>query len=191
MAEVEAVATIDRPEKYSHLDINEFTLYSAFTFHLHGLPCDYASLWLVDPPGAFPVCYTSLTNPLRHAPLHKRLFSWQSRMGRCGGDGRRNQGHEVVNLAVKRLALYNQDPGGMAIPPKHPILETKHIRSDSSPPRDMYAEAGGLHAKDAAMNCVLCSTLSKSCLLYSSTSSDYALRQAEITKFRKHLRNRL
>jgi hypothetical protein len=50
LAEVEAVATMDRPEKYAHLDINESSLYSASTLHLHGLPYDYASLQLVDPP---------------------------------------------------------------------------------------------------------------------------------------------
>jgi hypothetical protein len=40
------------------------------------------------------------------------------------------------------------------------------------------------------MDVVLTSTLSKSCLLQSSTSSDFALRQAEGNKFRKDLRSR-
>jgi hypothetical protein len=38
LAEVEAVAKMDRPKKYTHLDITESTLYSASTLHLHGLP---------------------------------------------------------------------------------------------------------------------------------------------------------
>ena len=49
--------------------------------------------------------------------------------------------------------------------------------------------AGGLHAKDAAMDVVLVSTLSKSCLFKSSSSSDYALRQAKNNKFNNDLRN--
>ena len=63
------------------------------------------------------------------------------------------------------------------------------MRSDSSRPGDLYALVSGLHAKDAAMDVVLVSTLSKSCLLKSSSSSDYALRQAENNKFDKDLRN--
>jgi len=55
LAEVEAVATMDRPEKYAHMDISESTFYSASTLHLHGLPYDYASLQLVDPPDTCPV----------------------------------------------------------------------------------------------------------------------------------------
>jgi len=39
------------------------------------------------------------------------------------------------------------------------------------------------------MDVVLCSTLSKSCLLHSSSISDYALKQAEYNKFTKDLRN--
>ncbi len=83
-------------------------------------------------------------------------------MGRCGGDGRRTQVHEVVKLAVKRLALCNPDPGGTAIPSNQLIIEARHLRSDASRPGDLYSLAGGLHAKDAAMDVVLCSTLSKS-----------------------------
>ena len=111
-------------------------------------------------------------------------------MGRCGGDGRINKIHEVVKLAVKRLALCNPGPGDMAIPPSQLILEAKHLRFDSSRPGDVYAIVGGLHAKDATMYVVLCSMLSKPCLLQSSTSSDFALRQAKRNKFRKDLKNR-
>jgi len=55
LAEVEAVATMDRPKKYAHLDISKSTLYSASTLHLHGLPYDYAPVQLVDPPDSCPV----------------------------------------------------------------------------------------------------------------------------------------
>jgi hypothetical protein len=92
-------------------------------------------------------------------------------------------------LAVKRLALCNPDPGGITIPPSQLILEAKHLRSDSSRPGDLYAVAGGLHAKDAAMDVVMCSTMSKSCLQNSSTSSDFVLHHAECNKFNTDLRN--
>jgi len=95
----------------------------------------------------------------------------------------------VVKLAIKRLALSNPDPGGIAIPSNQLILEARHLRSDASRPGDLYALAGELHAKDAAMDVVLCSSLSQSCLLHTSTSSDYALKTAENNKFRKDLRN--
>ena len=39
------------------------------------------------------------------------------------------------------------------------------------------------------MDIVLCSALTKSCLLHSSSSSDFAIRQAENAKFNKDLRN--
>jgi hypothetical protein len=73
LAEVEAVATMDRPEKYTHLDIGESIL--ASTLHIHGLPFDYASLQLVDPPYACPICCAPLTDPLWRDPLHKQLYS--------------------------------------------------------------------------------------------------------------------
>ena len=160
---VEEVATMDRPEKYTHLDMSESALYSASTLHLHGLFFDYAALQSVDPPDACPIFHIALTDLLRPENLRARLFSWQTHMGRCGGDGRCNQAHEVVKMAVKRLALCNPDPGGIAIPPCQLILETKHMRSDSSRPGDLYALAGRLHAKDDAMDVVICSTMSKSC----------------------------
>ena len=53
----------------------------------------------------------------------------------------------------------------------------------------MYAIVGGHHAKDAAMDLMISSSLAKSTLLHSSKSSDYALRLAENTKFNHDLRN--
>ena len=40
----QVVATMEGPEKYAHLDINDSTLYSASALHLHGLPFDYDAL---------------------------------------------------------------------------------------------------------------------------------------------------
>jgi len=50
LAEVHAVATMDRPQKYAHLGISEATLSCASTLHLHGLSFDYDALRDVDPP---------------------------------------------------------------------------------------------------------------------------------------------
>ena len=152
---VETMATMDRPERYAHLDISESMLYSASTLHLYGLPFDYDALRSVDHQDACPVCHTALTDPLRPENLRARLFSWQTHMGRCGGDERCNQAHEMVKLVVKQLALCNPDPGGIAIPPSQLILEVKHLRSDASRPGDQYAIVGGLHAKDVAMDVLI------------------------------------
>jgi len=110
-------------------------------------------------------------------------------MGRCGGDGRCHPAHDVVKLAVKRLALCNPDPGGTAIPLSMLIIEARHLRSDASRQGDLYDIAGGLYVKDVAMDVIICSSISGLCLLHSSTSSDHVLRQAECTKFSKDLRN--
>jgi hypothetical protein len=67
----------------------------------------------------------------------------------------------VVKLIVKRLALCNPDPGSTAIPPSMFIIEAKHLKSDVSCPSDVYAIAGGLHAKDAAMDVVIYSSTSR------------------------------
>ena len=110
LPDIQVVATMDRPERYSHLDLRDSTLYSASTLLLHGLPFDYDALRSVVPPDMCPICSTALIDPLQWAPLHERVFSWQSHMGRCGEDGRRTHVHEVVKLVVKRLALCNPDP---------------------------------------------------------------------------------
>jgi len=69
------------------------------------------------------------------------------------------------------------------------LIEPRHPRSEYSRPRDLYAVAGGLHAKDAAMHLMVTSSLIISTLLHTSKSSDYALRLAENKKFNKDLRN--
>jgi hypothetical protein len=48
---------------------------------------------------------------------------------------------------------------------------------------------GGLHAKDAAMDLMVTSSLSKSTLLHTSKSFDYALKLVENKKFTSDLRN--
>ncbi len=44
LPEVMAVATMDRPSGYEHMDLSESTLYLVATLNLHGLPYDFASL---------------------------------------------------------------------------------------------------------------------------------------------------
>ena len=178
LPEVVAVATMDRPSGYEHMDLNEFTLYSAAILNLYGLPNDFASLQSLVLPSCCPICNAVLTDPSQPELLHMRLFTWQSHLGRCGGDGRCLQAHEIVKLSLERLALSNADPGGVAIPSGLLLIEPRYLRSDDSRPGDMYAVAGGLHAKDAAMDLMVTSSLNISNLLHTSKSSDYALRLA-------------
>jgi hypothetical protein len=77
----------------------------------------------------------------------------------------------------------------LAIPSNLLLIEPRHLRSDDSRPGDLYAIAGGHHAKDAAMDIMISSSLTKSTLLHTSKSSDYTLRLAENTKFNKDLRS--
>jgi hypothetical protein len=61
LAEVHVVATMDKPEKFSHIDLSESLLYSASTLHLYGLFFDYDALRSVKPPDACPACSIALT----------------------------------------------------------------------------------------------------------------------------------
>ena len=99
------------------------------------------------------------------------------------------QAHEVVERSLKRLALSSFDPGGIAIPSNQLLIEARHPRSDDSRPGDLYAIAGGLHAEDVAVNLMITSSRSKSTLLHTFESSDYALRLAENTKSTKYMRS--
>jgi len=178
LPEVVDVANMDRTSGYEHMDLNESTLYSASTLNLYGLPYDFASLQSLVPPSRCLICYAVLTGSMQPEPLHMRLFTSQSHLGRCRGDGRCFQAHEIVKLSLKRLALSNADPGGVAIPSGQLLIEQRHMRSDDSRPGYLYALAGGLHAKDAAMDLMVSSSLNISTVLHTSKSSDYALRLA-------------
>ncbi len=78
----------------------------------------------------------------------------------------------------------------MAIPSGQLLIEPRQQKSDDSRPVDLYAVARGLHAKDAAMDLMVTSSLSISTLLHTSKSSDYALSLTENKKFNKDLRSR-
>jgi len=188
-SEVEAVATMDRPPNYEHLDLGEGAPYNASTFTLHGLPYDYASFHTENLPTCCPTCNATLTNPLRPETKHLRMFAGQTHLGICGGDGRCLHAHEIAKLSIKRLALSNPDPGGIAILSNLLLIEPRHLRSDNSRPSDLYGMEGGRQAKDAAMDVMVSSTISNSTLLQSSKKSNFVLHQAENIKFTKDLRN--
>jgi len=123
-SEVENVAMMDRPQSMAHMDLSESILYSASTLHLHGLPFKYASFESLDLLATCPaVCKATLLDLLCPEPLHKRLFTWQAHMGRCGGVGKGLHEHEVVTLAIKRMALSNPDPCGVAVPSSQLLLD--------------------------------------------------------------------
>jgi hypothetical protein len=98
--DVEAAASMDRPANYSHIDLGESILYYVATLQLHRLPYDYNSSASMDPPTIYPVCNATLCDPLHPNHLHTRVFTWQLHMGRCGGDGKCTQAHDVVKLAT-------------------------------------------------------------------------------------------
>jgi hypothetical protein len=72
--DVIAIATMDNPDGYSHLDVSEYSLYSAPILNLHGLSHDFASIQSVDPPSSCKICSNMLVDPLHPESLHKRLF---------------------------------------------------------------------------------------------------------------------
>jgi len=82
------------------------------------------------------------------------IFIWQSHLGICVG-GRRDQTHEAVKLAMKRLILSNSDPDGCAFPKESVLIEPPHLRQDKSRPGDVYTMGNGLHRKDSVMDIVI------------------------------------
>ncbi len=76
---------MEGPPNYGHLDLSEATLYTASTLNMYGLPYDYDSLTVIDPPSCCLTCNAALCDPLKSDPLHVRLHTWQSHLGRCGG----------------------------------------------------------------------------------------------------------
>ena len=97
------------------------------------------------------------------------------------------RGCETLRLNASLCAARTR--GGVALPFNLLLIEPRHLRSDTSRLGDLYAIASGHHAKDAAMDLMISSILSKSTLLHTSKSSDCTLRLAENTKFNKDLRS--
>ena len=188
-ATVQAVARMDCPASLSHDQLSEGSLFCAASLHCFGLPVAFAKLdtWVL--PETCPCCTAPLWEPGLHASRADRIFAWQCHMGRCGGNGRRTHAHEVVKLALKGLILSCPTPAGCVFPSAPLLIEPRHLRQDISRPGDLYAMGHGMHRKDAVMDVVIASGLQKSCLLPSSTSSDYVIRNVENKKFRNDLRS--
>jgi hypothetical protein len=90
------------------------------------------------------------------------------------------RGCETLRLNASLCAARTRG-GGVALPFNLLLIEPRHLRSDTSRLGDLYAIASGHHAKDAAMDLMISSNLSKSTLLHTSKSFDYTLRLAENT----------
>ncbi len=84
-----------------------------------------------------------------------KLFAWQSHMGRCGGDGRRLQTHEVVKRALRDHVLTNPSPGGAAFPASSVLTEPLHPIKDRSRPGDIMALGRDVHRLSTAMDLVI------------------------------------
>jgi hypothetical protein len=97
------------------------------------------------------------------------------------GDGRRLQAHEAAKRTMKDLVLSNPSLGGAAFPSSSILIEPPHLRSDRSRHGDILALGRGVHRMDTAINLVITSGLTKSCLSSSSKSSDVVLKGADGT----------
>ena len=86
---------------------------------------------------------------------------------------------------MKDLVLSNVNPGGAAFPASSILIEPPHLRSERSPPGDILALGRDVHIMDTAMDLVIASGLTKSCLSSSSRSSDFVLKGAKRVKFGK------
>jgi len=93
--------------------------------------------------------------------------------------------HEVVKKALKKMVLSKPSPGGVAFPASSIVIELPHLRRDKSRPGDIMALGRDDHMLDTAMDLVIASGLTKSCLTSSCKSSDFVLKAAENAKFGK------
>jgi hypothetical protein len=180
------VACLDRPGGEDG-GSREATLLCAATLHRFGLPVDYARLKHEILPESCACCNAPLWNPNIPGSTMDKLFAWQFHLGRCGGDGRRLQAHEMVKRALKDLVLANPSPGGVAFLASSVLIEPLHLRKVKSRPGDIMALGRDVHRMDTTMDIVIASALQKSCLTSITKSSDIiVLKAAEKTKFRKY-----
>jgi hypothetical protein len=169
--------------------MSEGVLYTISMLHRFGLPYNYAKLEDFVLRESCPWYSAPLWDPGLHPSRLDRIFTWQCHAGRCRGDGRRLQAHEVFKMVVKRLVLTSFSPGGSVFPAVSVLIEPQHLRQDRSRPGDIYAIGNGLQRKDVVMDVVITSVLKQSCLSNASKVSDYVLRTAEAIKFKKDARS--
>ncbi len=148
---------------------------------------DYVRLKHTTPLETCAYCNAPLWNPDISGSTMDKLFAWQCHLGRCGGDGRRLQAHEVVKRALRDMVLSNPSPGGAAFPTSSVLIDSLHLTKDRSRLGDIMALGRDVHKLDSAMDIVIASALQKSCVTSFNKSSDIVLKAAEKTKFRKDL----
>jgi hypothetical protein len=90
---------------------------------------------------------------------------------------------------MRDLVLSNVNPSGAAFPASSIFIESPHLRGDRSRPGDILAMGRDVHIMDTAMDMVIASGLTKSCLSSSSKSSGFVLKGAERAKFGKDKRS--
>jgi hypothetical protein len=174
----------------AHAEMSEGVLYTSSMLHRFGLPYDYAKLEDFIMPESRPCCSAPLRDPYQHPSKPDRIFTWQCHAGRCGGDGRRLQAHEVYKLAVKRLVLTSSSPGGSVFLAASVLTEPRHLRQDMSRPGNVYAMGNRMHKKDYVMGIILItSAIKSSCLTHASKGSNFVIRDVESVKFRKDARS--
>ena len=90
---------------------------------------------------------------------------------------------------MKDMVLSKMNPGGAAFLVSSILIEPPHLRSDKSRPGDILALGRDVHRMDTAMDLVIASGLTKSCLSSSSKSSDFVIKGADRAKFGKDRRS--
>ncbi len=135
----------------------EAALFCAATLHRFGLPVDYARMKTKTLPESCACCNAPLWDSAIPGTRMDKLFAWQCHVGRCGGDGRRLQAHEVVKRALKDLVLSNSNPGGVAFYASSIIVEPPHLRRGRSRPGDILALGRDVHMLDTVMDLVIAS----------------------------------
>jgi hypothetical protein len=178
------VAKLDRPGGMDG-GSREEALFCAAILHRYGLPVDYAKMESETLPKMCVCCKAPLQDLALPGTRMDILFAWQCHLGRCGGDGRRLQAHDVGKRALKELVLSNPNPGGAAFPDSSILIEPAHLREDISRPGDIMALGRDVHRLDTAMGIVIASGLTKSCLTFSCKSSDFVLKATEKAKVRE------
>jgi hypothetical protein len=158
---VKDVVNMDRPGGMDG-GSREAAQLCAATLHRFGMSVDYARLKTETLPESCACCNAPLWDPAIPGTRMDKLFAWQCHLGRCGGDGRRLQAHEVVKRALKDLVLSNSNPGGAAFPASSVLIEPPHLRRDKSRPGDIMALGRDVRRLDTAMDLVIAYGLTKS-----------------------------
>ncbi len=78
---------------------------------------------------------------------------------------------------MKELVLSNANPRGATFPSSSVLIEPPHLRRDISRIGDILALGSDVHRMDTAMDLVIASGLTKSCLSSASKSSDFVLKR--------------